>query len=165
GLAKHGRLGSTKEEIDRNLNNPENLLARCVFHCDNNVVDNQIVNMQFEDNVIAQLKTIAFTPDLGRILTIHCTDGVLYFSQDGKRSVVLEKFTGEKEIFPIEELKGAFAHHNGGDIGIIAQFIDYVEKGIIAKNITDINDSVMGHKIAFLAEESRLNSGKAYYFD
>ena len=165
GLAKHGRLGSTKEEIDRNLHNPENLLARCVYRCDNNVADNQIVNMQFEDNVIAQLKTIAFTSDLARLLTIHGTEGLLYFAKgaDGRRVVVHEKLTGEKTEYPVSEPKGGYAHHGGGDVGIVDSFVEYIETGIMRKNVTDINDSVMGHKVAFLAEESRLNGGKTYY--
>jgi predicted dehydrogenase len=162
GLAQHGRLGKTEEEINENLSNPENLLSRCVYRCDNNVADNQIVNMQFEDNVIAQLKTIAFTSDLRRILTIHGTEGTLYFARD-KRAVIFEKLTGETVEYPIEEPKGGYAHHGGGDVGIVSQFIEYIETGKMTKNITDISASVMGHKVAFLAEESRLNGGKTYY--
>ncbi len=165
GLAKHGRLGTTKEEINKNLSDPENLLARCVYRCDNNVADNQIVNMLFEDNVIAQLKTIAFTNDLRRLLTIHGTDGMVYFSDEGKRTVVVERLNGEKKVFPIEEPKGGYAHHGGGDVGIISQFIEYIETGKATKNITDISASVMGHKVAFLAEKSRLNGGKTYSLD
>lgn len=163
GLAKHGRLGATEEEINASLSNPDNLLGRCVYRCDNNVVDNQIVNMQFEDGVIAQLKTIAFTSDLRRILTIHGTEGLVYFSPTGEREVIVEKLTGEKTRYPIEEPKGGYAHHGGGDVGIIDQFIEYLETGKMTKNITEISASVMGHKVAFLAEESRLNGGKTYY--
>jgi hypothetical protein len=42
------------------------------------------------------------------------------------------------------------------------QFFEYLETGK-ADNITDIVDSVMGHEIGFLAEESRLNGGKLMY--
>ena len=165
GLAKHGRLGNTPEEINANLSNRDNLLARCVYRCDNNVADNQIVNMLFEDNVIAQLKTIAFTNDLRRLLTIHGTDGLVYFSAGGKRNVIVEKLNGETKAYPVEEPKGGYAHHGGGDVGIISQFIEYVETGKMTKNITDIGASVMGHKVAFLAEKSRLNGGMTYYLD
>ena len=163
GLAKHGRLGSTKEEIDRSLSDPSNLLGRCVYRCDNNVADNQIVNMQFEDGIIAQLKTIAFTNDLRRILTIHGTEGLIYFAPNGERAVVVEKLNGEAVHHPVPLVTGGYAHHGGGDVGIVKQFIDYVESGIPTKSITDIATSVMGHKVAFLAEESRLNGGKTYY--
>jgi len=163
GLAKHGRLGETEEEINRSLSNPDNLLARCVYRCDNNVVDNQIVNMQFEDNIVAQLKSIAFTNDLRRLLTIHGTEGMVYFSPVGEREVVVEKLNGEKMFCRVDEPIGGYAHHGGGDVGIISQFIEYLETGKLTRNITDITDSVMGHKVAFLAEKSRLNGGKTYY--
>lgn len=99
GLAKHGRLGNSEEEINKNLHDTDNLLARCVYRCDNNVADNQIVNMQFEDNVIAQLKTIAFTNDLRRILTVHGTEGMVYFDRNGERAVMVEKLKGGKTYY------------------------------------------------------------------
>ena len=165
GLAKHGRLGDTEEEINKSLENPDNLLGRCVYRCDNNVADNQIVNIQFEGNIIARLKTIAFSERMGRDLTINGTDGVLYFSRsaEGKTVVTVEKFGGDKTDYPISEPKGGYAHHAGGDVAIVEQFIEYIESGKMTKNITDISASVMGHKLAFLAEESRLNGGKVCY--
>ena len=160
GLAAHGNLGKTKEEILKNLSDPNNLLGRCVFHCDNNLADNQVVNMQFEDGVVAQLKSLAFTNVLKRDLMIHGTKGLLYNSEDGH--IIVEKLNGEKKKYIVEEPKGGYAHHGGGDVGVISQFIEYLETGKRSKNITDISDSVMGHEVAFLAEESRLNGGKVY---
>lgn len=164
GLAAHGRLGSTEEKINESLSNPENLYARCVYHCDNDVVDNQIVNMLFEDNVTAQLKSIAFTHDLHRRLIVFGTEGTIY-KGDGENSVVVEKLTGEKTVYPVEEPIGGYAHHSGGDVGIVKQFIEYLKTGTMSSNITDISVSVMGHAAAFLAEESRLNGGKLCYLD
>ena len=163
GLAKHGNLGNTTEEINKNLSDPKNLLSRCVYRCDNNVCDNQIVNMLFEDGIVAQLKSIAFTNDLHRFITIHGTEGMIYRGSDGQ--VVVEKLNGETTMFKPQEPKGGYAHHAGGDVAIIEQFINYIEKGEQSKNITDIFDSVMGHKVAFLADKSRLNLGKTYYLD
>ena len=163
GLAKHGSLGETKEEIDKNLSDPKNLYGRCVYRCDNNVCDNQIVNMQFEDNTIAQLKSIAFTNDLKRNIVIHGTNGLIYRAEGGK--VAVEMINGEKKLYTPPEPKGGYAHHAGGDVAIVEQFIKYIETGVMSRNITDISDSVMGHKVAFLAEESRLNGGKTYYLD
>ena len=164
GLAKHGRLGNNEQEINESLKNPDNPLSRCVYRCDNNVVDNQIVNMQFEDGIIAQLKTIAFTNDMGRELTIYGTEGLIYFGPKGPtKTVVLEKINGEKTVYTAENPKGGYNHHAGGDVAIVEQFINYVENGVMTKNITDISTSVMGHQIGFLAEESRLNGGKTYY--
>ena len=162
GLAKHGQLGSTKEEIDKSLSDPSNVYGRCVYRCDNNIVDHQITNMQFEDGIIVQLKSLAFSNDLTRFLKIHGSDGILYTTSDEKK-VAVEKINGETTYYEVEELEGGYAHHAGGDVGIMKQFIDYVEKGVASKNITDIADSVMGHEVGFLAEESRLNNGKTLF--
>jgi predicted dehydrogenase len=161
GLAKHGQLGTTKEEIDASLSDPSNLYGRCVFRCDNDIVDHQIVNMHFEGGVDAQLKSIAISNDLNRYITIYGTEGILTKGADGK-TVKVEKINGETIIYDVEELAGGYQHHSGGDVGIMKQFFEYLETGK-ADNITDIVDSVMGHEIGFLAEESRLNGGKLMY--
>lgn len=159
GLAKHGRLGSTKAEIDASLSDRNNLYSRCVFYCDNDVCDHQTVNMLFEDQITAQFISIAFSNDMSRHLQIFGTEGII---KDCGGDIVLEKINGEKKIIKIEYPKGGYEHHSGGDVGIVKQFIDYVEKDVKAENITDIVDSVAGHKVAFLAEKSRLEEGKIY---
>lgn len=161
-LAKHGNLGATHEQIDESLHDPDNLLARCVYRCDNNVVDNQIVNMQFEDGVSAQLKTIAFTNDMHRIVKIYGTDGIMYNSLDGDRAVVVETLGGKSERHFYGEPSGGYENHGGGDVTIIKEFIDCIERGVTTNSITDITGSVMGHKVAFLAERSRNDGGKVY---
>ena len=47
--------------------------GRCAFACDNNVVDNQVVDMTFENGVRATLTMTAFTGRGGRIYTFHGT--------------------------------------------------------------------------------------------
>jgi predicted dehydrogenase len=161
GLAKHGQLGITKEEIDKNLSDPDNLYGRCVYRCDNDIVDNQIVNMQFEDGIVAQLKSLAFSNDLTSVLKVYGTEGIL--SNLDEKTLKVEKLNGETTEYEVEELEGGYAHHAGGDVGIVKQFIEYLETGKAGKNITDIEDSVMGHEVGFLAEESRKQNGKLLF--
>ncbi len=160
GLAKHGRLGSNKAEIDANLSDRNNLYSRCVFYCDNDLCDHQIVNMLFEEQITAQFMSIAFSNDMARHLQIFGTDGII---KGCGGDIVLEKLNGEKKTIKVEYPKGGYEHHSGGDVGIVKQFIDYVENNVKAENITDIAASVAGHKVAFLAEESRLKDGKTNY--
>jgi hypothetical protein len=154
-------LTITKEEIDKNISDPDNLYGRCVYRCDNDIVDNQIVNMQFEDGIVAQLKSLAFSNDLTSVLKVYGTEGIL--SNLDEKTLKVEKLNGETTEYEVEELEGGYAHHAGGDVGIVKQYIEYLETGKAGKNITDIEDSVMGHEVGFLAEESRKQNGKLLF--
>ena len=37
-------------DVEKVLSNPDHPYGKCVYHCDNNVVDNQIINMMFDNN-------------------------------------------------------------------------------------------------------------------
>ena len=161
GLAKHGKLGTTKEEIDKNLSDKNNLYSRCVFYCDNNVCDNQLVNISYEDGVSAQFISTAFSERMGRDIKIYCTSGVIF--KLGVDEVGYQPYGKEVQKIKLEVAEGGYAHHEGGDVAIIKQFIEYLETKKMTFNITDIEVSVKGHEIAFLAEESRKKSGKTFF--
>ena len=161
GLAKHGKLGQNKSEIDKNLSDKTNPYSRCVYHCDNNVCDNQIVNISFEDGVSAQFISTAFSETMSRNIKIYCTGGAIWGSGDG--DVYYQPYGEEVKTVKVVYSDGGYAHHSGGDVGIVKQFIEYLETGEMTFNVTDIEVSVKGHEIAFLAEESRLNNGKTLF--
>ena len=161
GLAKHARLGKDKAQIDESLSDKNNIYSRCVFHCDNNVCDHQTVSMLFEKQITAQFLSVAFSNEMPRLLKIYGTKGTITRTDDG--NLEIDELNGNKRVIKIDYPVGGYGHHAGGDVGIVKQFTDYVSKGIFGENITDIATSVMGHKIAFLAEESRLENGKTFY--
>lgn len=163
GLAKHGKLGETKEQIDKSLSNRDNVYSRCVYYCDNDVCDHQTVNMIFDKQITAQFLSVAFSNDMPRRLKIYGTEGIL--SGETQGNVEIEKLNGEKYTVKVEYPTGGYAHHAGGDVGIIKQFIEYVETDKMPENVTDIASSVMGHKIAFLADESRKQNGKTFFIE
>lgn len=162
GLAKHGQLGSTEEEINASLSDRSNLYGRCVYHCDNDVFDHQIVNMQFEDGVTIHLQSSGFTEKIERSQIIFGTKGIIH-ANDHKLSY--QRFGEEEVEVEIPVLTGGYAHHQGGDVGIVKQFMDYLETGVLAPNMTDISVSVMSHKIGFLAYESQKQGGKLIELD
>lgn len=157
GLAKHGRLGDTAEEIEKSLSDRNNVYSRCVFRCDNDMCDHQIVNMLFEDGVTASLNSVAFTEDLKRHTCVYFENGQIHDSGDG--NFILEKFGEKPRKVIVEYPTGGYAHHSGGDVGIMKEFMDYVKTGVRTKSITDISVSVLSHKIGFAAEKSRKNGG------
>lgn len=127
--------------------------GRCVFRCDNDVVDHQVVNMEFEHGAIAALTMSAFSQTCSREIKIMGTHGELSGCLEENEIIYKNFTTGEKKIIPIQaEAKG----HGGGDAGIMKSFIEMIRTGTMAEGATSISISVQGHKIAFAAEESRL---------
>ncbi len=134
--------------------------GKCVYKCDNNVVDHQVVNLEFEDDVTVTFSMCAFTKG-GRELRVMGTKGELV-GRHGETELQLYEFaTSQWRSIPIESKavdQTIVGGHGGGDVGIMAAFSDLLS-GIPNISLCDISEAVNNHMIAFAAEESRL-SGK-----
>ena len=127
----------------------------CVYHAGNDVVDHQIVNMQFEGGVTASLTMNAFNEG-GRYIRIFGTKGELYANASDTEITVFT-FEDRKKInlsveWTEESIEGG---HGGGDTGIIYELYEYFNgeyKGFCA---ADIDISTQNHIIAFAAEKAR----------
>lgn len=126
--------------------------GRCVYHCDNDVVDRQIVNLEFEDGAVATFTMTAFSADFTRQLKIFGTEGQITADM-GARQIVLHRFGEEKEMIPVDmglEESG----HGGGDYGIMRDFLSVLRDG--GESRTSAEVSLQSHLICFAAERSRL---------
>lgn len=133
--------------------------GRCVFRCDNTVVDHQIVNLEFQNHVTASLTMSAFTKNCSRIINLMGTRGQMKGNmEDG--SIEIDDFvTGEKEII---RLNTPARGHSGSDSNMMKDFVRMIageEKDV--KSSAEI--SVTSHLIALAAEESRI-TGKTIDF-
>lgn len=134
--------------------------GRCVFACDNDVVDNQSVSIKFENGIKADHVMTAFTNGNGRRMTFHCTHGEIRLMEDAD---VLEAtvYTHQTKTYSLSELAKDSVNdsfgHGGGDVRLIDDFYKILcgnqEAG------TSLEKSVESHLIALAAEESR-KSGK-----
>lgn len=127
-----------------------NQWGRCVFHCDNNVVDHQVVNMEFDNSVTVAFTMTAFTKDNTRTTSFLCTDGEMYCNLDENEIIIKSFKTGNEEKITIAPCAGG---HSGGDHGLMNSVI-----GAINGSATDKSsaaESVQSHMIAFAAEKSR----------
>jgi hypothetical protein len=53
---------------------------------------------------------------------------------------------------------GAFGGHGGGDQGVIADFVSVLEGNTPSISCTALADSINGHLIGFLADQSRVEN-------
>lgn len=135
--------------------------GRCVFRCDNDVVDHQITTCTFENGVKATLTMTGFTAEVGRRITFRGTYGEIELNEM-LPYLELKKF-GEKarriELSETSEDSG-FAH-GGGDYKMIKELrkaLTSAETGA-----TSLVNSIESHLMCIVAEESRLAKGEKKY--
>ena len=134
--------------------------GRCVFKCDNNVVDNQAVIMKFQNGIVANLRMTAFMDRSGRDFTIYGTHGCLYLREDD--DLITLKIFGTHEVknWKVSDLADVHSSaHNGADQRMIEELYGILIGKDPVKTSLDV--SVESHLIALASEESRLNNGEA----
>lgn len=124
--------------------------GRCVWKCDNDVVDHQVVNLQFARDITATFTMTAFTQDGGRRLRVHGTDGELAFDE---KTITIKTFAdGRVEpIQPVAEEGG----HGGGDARVIHDWLTALQTRNPAGIVANAQESLKTHTIVFAAEKSR----------
>ena len=145
---------ATSEEIIEWLKTSD--YSKCVYRCDNNVVDHQIVAMEFEGKVTANLTMTAF--ETGRHIEVFGSKGVLKGGQYLKRKtgcdVIVDLWNGETISYTVSE-KTEGDHHMGGDEGLMGAFYDeMVGEG------NPVSSYIQSHVMAYAAEESRISNQK-----
>jgi len=131
--------------------------GRCVYQCDNDVVDHQVLACEMTNGITATHTMTAF--DCGRGIEIYGTHAALKGGEPYKEAGAPELWlrhheTGLIEKVDIPEPKAlGYSGHGGGDFGLI----DALEGLFSGPNaIPPGLDGLAGHRLAFLAEESRV---------
>ncbi len=128
--------------------------GRCVYHCDNDVVDHQVVNMEFENGVTAAFTMCAFTNEMSRTLKLMGTKGEIRAHMEKNQIEVIE-FGASKKV-TIDLNIGVDIHgHGGGDERLMSDFISLIREDNI-NGLTSAKNSVQSHLMAFAAEKSRV---------
>ncbi len=125
----------------------------CVYQTDNDVVDHQIVNMSFDNNVTASLTMTAFCKDSGRHIKIMGTHGEITGDFDYNEIRIKHFPSNDEELI---KLTNDLAGHGGGDTGLMKDFVELVRNDGKLKGKTEASISVQSHIMAFAAEESRV---------
>ena len=125
------------------------------------MVDNQIVNMKFENGVHCQLMMTAFTAHGGRSIRILGTRGAI--EADMHRNIIeIQPFGQSARTIDVSKLGRDLAGHGGGDGRLVSEFLALLhDGGEPGGRMTTLAASAESHYIAFAAEQSRLNGGAA----
>lgn len=132
--------------------------GKCVFKCDNDVVDHQTVNLLFEDDITVTFTMNAFNKG-GRFIHIMGTKGELHASLASNDAPIMlyDLDTKKTEEIPMGGKDGLTNGHGGGDEGIVNSLYEYLNGTYTGTSISDIRTSVHNHLIVFAAEASRKN--------
>lgn len=128
--------------------------GRCVYACDNDVVDNQVVNMLFEGGRTASFTLAAFNEGGHRRTRIFGTRGSL--SGDGVQIEQFDFLTDARTTTDTRARDGSLAGgHGGGDEGLMAAFLEAIGSGDASRILSGLDESLESHLMVFAAEQAR----------
>lgn len=146
--------------------------GRCVYHCDNNVVDHQVVNMDMTDGSTMSFTMSGFTPDIARHASFMGTKGHLTVTLDArepeKSKISLKFFDNEitEEEIDVMSLSDDFSEHGGGDFKMVEEFLDVISgERKESAYVTSLERSLESHYCALAAEYSRVRGGEVVDMD
>ena len=116
-VAPAGGLAEVKKALRRGP------YGRCVFVCDNDVVDHQTVALRYENGVTVSFTMSAFSAEVYRSIRIMGTQGEI----EGEQKTNLIRcttFDGKTEVYDINKLASDLSGHGGGDNQLLTDFFD-----------------------------------------
>jgi predicted dehydrogenase len=131
--------------------------GRCVYRCDNDVVDNQVVMMQFTDGIPVTLTMHGHSHLEGRATTIEGSLGSVkaFFGVGGAWVEVFEHRSGKRVRYNTSARR--MEGHGGGDQGLMSSFVKSLRKeGEVP--LTTASQALESHLMAFAAETARLEN-------
>lgn len=153
---------STKEEVNKILETSQ--YGRCVFKCDNNVVDSMVSILRFENKVTASFNLSAFTKDMDRTIKLMFEHGEVRGIME-KNEIEIRPFDGPTEVLQLNQNNTeGYKGHGGGDDGLIENFVNTVfyKKGEIG---TSARESFHSHMMCFALEKARVTENVVTYND
>jgi predicted dehydrogenase len=138
--------------------------GRCVYRCDNDVVDHQTAAMQFANGVTANFTMSAFTMEIHRGIALFGTKGEIRGDLEENRFTVKE--FASRNVETVELAKpvsaaggGSLDGHSGGDFALITGFVNSIRG--TGRERSSAGNVFESHYMALAAEYSRTHGGKS----
>ena len=132
--------------------------GRCVYHCDNNVVDHQVVQMLFDRGTTVTLTMHGHSHIEHRSTRIEGTRGRLMgvLGNGGAWLTVEDHRARTKRTYDTSPSLGE--GHGGGDFQLMADFVASIQRGGNPPEVLRAaQEALESHLLAFTAEEARLD--------
>lgn len=147
-----------------------NRYARCMYKCDNNVVDHQSVLVNFASGATGTHNMVGGAAEPRRNIHIVGTKGEIFGNFEDSKYTFLkinpspdahneECDVEEVDLRVTGDMVGAYGGHGGGDERLAADFVKFIRGEEPSLACTSIFDSVAGHLSVYLADKSRENGG------
>lgn len=156
--AATGKVNPPDDDVEYALRNTQ--YGKCIFKCENDVVDHQVVNMEFENGATASFNMCAFNKG-GRFIRVMGTKGEIYGDMDNDSISFFDFATREQTIINPAKSKVDGSHaggHGGGDRGIVSTLYSYLTEGYNGEWLSEIGISVENHLTTFAAETARVEN-------
>ncbi len=129
--------------------------GRCVYSCDNDVVDHQVVSMRFEDGTTGSFTMTAFTRTRDRESRIFGTRGEIY--GNGETIEVYDFLTDRTDRLKVTAHSDGsiLGGHGGGDRAIMREFVAAIAHDDPSLILSGPEESLETHLMVFAAEKAR----------
>jgi len=155
-------------EQDRvNLLKGDSNYGKCIYKCNNNVVDHQSVLVNFASGATGTHNMVGGASKSERRIHIIGTLGEIYGDFEESKFYISkihptktdEKTVEEVDLHVTGDMVGAYGGHGGGDERLAEDFVNFLQGGKTSLACTSIFDSVAGHLCVYLADRSREQDG------
>ncbi|MDG1525400.1 MAG: Gfo/Idh/MocA family oxidoreductase [Candidatus Thalassarchaeaceae archaeon] len=146
--------GDVTDEVTMRAHVAHSEYGRCVWHCDNDVVDRQSVIIEFEDGCVATHDMVTNSAKGTRRIQITGTKGDIFGDMvDGIFTISKPGAVAGSETV-VEEVRLNVQEdlHGGGDLRLVEDFLSVVKGDGGSISTTVLSDSINGHLIAYAAD-------------
>ena len=135
----------------------DNPHGRCVWHSESDIVDHQVVAVEFEDGATGTLSMVGNSAEPSRTLHIVGTKGEVFGTMEQGSYTLRRIAPGASGRSTTEEftVSGGQDMHGGGDLRLVADFVNVLRGNPPSISTTALEDSINGHLIGFAAEQGR----------